>query len=535
MKAGRAPGFWLLLAAGAALSAWWLLYVPCDSARLYSAVPAHATFVSRHRDLASRWRDFSANPFARSLLGALGLTQEELDAFRDDPVAQRWARRLLGRDAAVAFVPGLGDYADPAWVIVSWIGGRSQRLRWQLSWARSGEYTRCAPHRGRPYWVVESAVFESGEKLTVALVEGMIVGCISKHVGAMREVLDTYDGLFPSVAVRADFPGPGNGWGDPLAPDRGWVYAGGLGTWAYVGSRSLAYEFSVLQPSGLVGQVCWRAPRATGPVAPDRRTTAGLAGLFGDLPLALLLLDRNMVWADARPAAGPALLNVVREIAVEQRADTIMLCILGDAYSGRFKGIKVPTVVAGIPVADETKALAAVKKALDRANARRQLGLIPREVPDGAAPLFAIEGTKENAYGGLPLEERFAYAAREGWLLAASSLGGLRRLMAGRGAGRLSQGAAEPRWAKDMGDVQAPFYGWIDLALGGKALRLAVTTYSLKLLMEDPVRTQSARQRLNEIKAWIDSLAPLGTCRVWLESEGDVMRVSFRMGEVDGP
>jgi len=71
---------------------------------------------------------------------------------------------------------------------------------------------------------------------------------------------------------------------------------------------------------------------------------------------------------------------------------------------------------------------------------------------------------------------------------------------------------------------------WIDLAGGGKTLRLAVSTWSLKLFLEDPERTQATRDRLNELKAWIDALAPLETCRLTLASENDQTRLSFEMG-----
>jgi hypothetical protein len=62
-------------------------------------------------------------------------------------------------------------------------------------------------------------------------------------------------------------------------------------------------------------------------------------------------------------------------------------------------------------------------------------------------------------------------------------------------------------------------------------LRLALTTYGLKLLLADAEGTLGVRQRLNEAKAWIDSLTPLQTCSFWLRSDGQMMQAQFKAGE----
>ncbi len=45
-------------------------------------------------------------------------------------------------------------------------------------------------------------------------------------------------------------------------------------------------------------------------------------------------------------------------------------------------------------------------------------------------------------------------------------------------------------------------------------VRLGVTAWSLKLLLEDAQGSQATRQRMNEFKAWMDALAPLGQVRM---------------------
>ena len=129
----------------------------------------------------------------------------------------------------------------------------------------------------------------------------------------------------------------------------------------------------------------------------------------------------------------------------------------------------------------------------------------------------------------LTLDERPAYAVVGKWLLFSSNLEALRKVAAFANRGGALAGT--PVWARSMNETPAPAYGWIDLARGGKNLRLAVTTYSLKLLLEDPRGTYRVRQQLNDAMAWIDALMPLLICRFWVRSDGVMMEGKFRMGK----
>ena len=173
-----------------------------------------------------------------------------------------------------------------------------------------------------------------------------------------------------------------------------------------------------------------------------------------------------------------------------------------------------------------------MKEALDRLNAHYQWGVIPREVPVGASRVFVVDGTAGNSYSmSLSLDEKPAYAVCGGWLLLASNLQSLQKLV-GRYDDAKKSGAEVPRpgWQEGMEEEKAPCYCWVDLERGAKTLRMAVATYSLKLLIEDPQKTLHTRQELNEAKAWIDSLAPLDQCRIWLLSDGVTMEAKFKMG-----
>jgi len=61
--------------------------------------------------------------------------------------------------------------------------------------------------------------------------------------------------------------------------------------------------------------------------------------------------------------------------------------------------------------------------------------------------------------------------------------------------------------------------------------RLAITAWSLKLLVEDAAKSQPTRDRLNVAKAWLDALAPFGQLHVWARPTADATEVEFKVGE----
>ncbi|HPF99886.1 MAG TPA: hypothetical protein PLE77_07445 [Kiritimatiellia bacterium] len=526
----RSPLFWIVVALFAGLTIWWTLFVPYAPEQIWKAIPAEAVFVSEHRNLAARWDAFSRNPFTRSLLTTVGLTPPTLQNLSRDPESKKWLDALTARDSVLAFVPQLGAYREPAWVFASWIGGRSQRLRWSLAWQRGGGFKRGPAHHGRAYWVVEDLDIGGDHRLTIAFVEGMLVGCLSRHPEAILEVLDTYDGLMPSVADVRNMSVRGPWCTDPVAPDRGWFDPASLERPRPVDSKLVAYEFSELLPDTLAGQICGAAPFAFAQSTTPRLKADGLEEVLGELPQAVVIARTAMVLPALEEEKNPFWVRQCAELIRGQKASTVMLAVLGDDYSGRFHGIRVPTLLIGIPAAQPDAAVEWVPQAFDRLNARYRCGLISRELAAGEQRFYVVEGTVSSNSAALTLDERPAYAVVGKWLLFSSNLEALRKVAAFANRGG-SQAAGTPVWARSMNETPAPAYGWIDLARGGKNLRLAVTTYSLKLLLEDPRGTYRVRQQLNDAKAWIDALMPLQICRFWVRSDGVMMEGKFRMGK----
>lgn len=518
--------FWPVALLALALAAWWVLHVPYDPERMYAAIPAGATFVTQHRGLVDRWDAFSSNPVTRSLLSSLGIKASALKGLTEDPESEAWFRKLASKDVVLAFVPELGGYGEPAWVFASWLGGESQRLRWSLSWGRVPGYAPRPPHRGRPCWEVESKDLDPDVTITISFVEGMLVGCLARDPRVIGDVLDAYDGQAPSVTSGEGWAWSGEAAGG-RALDRGWFNLSGLHEEHRLAPRALAYEFTQLTATSLAGRLSADVLSAASQPVPQEGALDQLAGLVGDLPLAFAVTRTALLLPWIEAAATPAWARVVRDVIRQERADTAMVAVLGGDFSGRFKAIKVPAIVVGIPVAGREGVATRIQQALDRLNARYRWGLISTAV--GSNEVYAIEGTALESHAGLAFEEKPAYAIVGGWLLFGSNLGSLSRVVA-RYEDPAARAAAPSRWRRELGGVGAPASAWVDLVQGAKTLRLGLATYSLKLFLEDPQGSQRLRQRLNEAKAWIDSLAPLDTGRFWATPGAGGMEIRFKLG-----
>jgi len=521
---------WILLIVFAALTFLWCLYVPYAPKRLYRPIPANAAFVSQHKGLPDRWTEFYHNPLAFSLLLSTGLKPAAIRDLEVNPEVRPWFEKLASRDLVISYVPKFGSRREPVWVASSWIGGGSQRFRWQLNLGGIEGFTRSKPYRGRYYWIVDTPLLRPDYTLTISLVEGMIIACLSWHHETMEEVLDTYDGLIPSVAERGDFPKSDAWCAEANVLDRGWIDLPGLMGFRRLGSQPVVYEFSELSPAAAVGVACSPGLMSGGLAGTEPVKAGALGRVLRDAPVGVGLVQSSLL----PEAKGPLWLRMFSDFVETQNADTTMVALFGNEYSGRFKGIRVPTVMAGIPVEDEGAAVSEAIGWLDRLNAHYQWGLIPHHTRVGDTTVRIVEGTGDNIYSSLRLDEKAAFAVRDGWFILSSNSDSLIRLLE-NAQSELPPGAeSRVPWVRAIDEASAPAYAWVDAARGSRTFIIAIGAYSLKLLMQDPEKTMPLRERLNQAKRWIDALEPMGVVRVWLDAEGEDVRVRFRIGREDG-
>ena len=520
----RRPFFWVLLILFAAGSVFWLFHVPYRPDDLYRIVPENAVFMSHHRGLYERWDDFSTNPLGQSLLESAGVDVAEVSAWRDDPDWDRWIRKLLERDALMVHVPAMGPGRDRAWIMAGWIGRESIRLRWMLEHGLIAGVHKIERHAGGTYWLVPAV--EGPAALSIGVVEGMLIGVFSADPHAARHVLDVYDG----IAARHPLADRGTrtaaacpGW--HRAPDYGWWIGPG---WDY---DEMPYAFALerVDAQGIRGAVCIEQP-APVPVLPPQDLEV-VARLWGPLPF---------VVAGLHPAAAESLLfdllqepgeRMVRDIYARVADGPVLLAVTGGEYGGAFAGIAVPAITMAWPAPDEAAAWAYWEELLDHWNAAYRWGLVMSPSPVGRRQVMAVESTADTFYADFRARDRLALAWVDGWMVASSNVTSLTRLVGRYGRVEALVEADEGGWQGLLRSEDAWAGGLLDIRKGALTLRLALSAWSLKLLFEDPRESRELRQTINELRAWIDVLEPLGQATFTISTEDDErMRVQFLLG-----
>ncbi len=524
--------FWLLLLLFAGLVCLWLFHVPYRPNRMYRLIPAHATFVSTHIDLAAHRDDFFGNPIVMSLFRVMGLDMTEWQQEWSEPGTAYWIDKLLADRTVMAHVPALGRTGAPAWIGVSWVGAESIKLRWMLKRGRLEDMTRVDHHAGGMFWRVDG---EPGDRefLSLAVVEGMVVAAWSPDRNAVQYALDAYNGTIRSIASgRGGIEqglAPGNGF-DPRCTESamswGWYDPGA----DPAGYFPLYFSFDRIDSDGMRGAVCAARPERW-----ERIPLVGieaLGQLLGPLPFTLVGAHPDGFWAlwdqFAPEAWNAAIEHTLRAVPIE---GPVIVSVMGNEYGGRFFGIGVPSLLLAAYVGDEETGIRAAKETLDRLNAQYRWGLVPETGHVGDQPIYVVESTSDTAYARFRYRDRIAYTQRNGWFLAASHADALMKLMSRSERIEAVVEADEGPWRTGLMEAEDAAYGWIDLSSAATVIRTALMAWSLKLLFEDPVETEDTRRHLNEARAWVDAMAPMLRMQLWLDADGEMKTLKFELGE----
>jgi len=525
MKPGtRRWWFWLLLAVYAAGSIWWTFSVPHAPEQLLRAIPGHATLVSWHDQLAPRWTNIYDHPVVLSAVAAMQGDTNEWEVLQSDP-GFKTTLQLIGKNELVlAHVPYMGIYNEDAWVFAGWIGGQSQRLRWSERFLNIPGLRRMEDVGGWPVWSWHMSSESGSFRITLALVEGMIVGTTARDPMAIEVVIDSYNGLFPSVAFRRDLID----WNELLMtsvfPDRFWFKSD-----AVPGIDRAFTELEIKDASRMSASVRFFPPSEL-PVLPESLMMEELAALWGDDALAASSFGTDVVINALRENEPTVATAMINEIIATSRADAVALGVFGGEVSGRFKGIKVPTVMAALQRTEGGDTAEWLGQVVDRWNARSQWGLVSVPVLVGTTTLWRIEGTSGGLYGSMGTNEQVALMEAGDWLVISSNLKGL-VFLASRAQGVTV--AQRPLWAERLEDAVsdgAGGYLGVDLVRGYETLRLAITAYSLKLLFEDASGSRALRQQLNETKAWLETLARLEHLDLYVSPADPYIKVDIQTG-----
>lgn len=519
-KTPRRILFWALFAAYAVASGWWLVSVPHQPGHLLRAIPGQADLVSFHEGLAGRWDAASKHPAVMMLIGALGGDVAEWEALDEDP-GFRVILDLAGRNELVlARVPFLGDQRNGAWVMASWIGGQSQRLRWSHQFTKLPGLTKVGDIANWPVWIWQLDSGAGPQQLTLALVEGMLIATDARDISAMQLLLDTYNGNYPSQASRPDMASwnadlltstypdrflfkQSRGWDDPLL----WLGA---------------YDLSAT--NAIAGTVKTSLPANSASLSSSFELD-GLSALWGSHPIATLAVGMEQAAALLDQQQNIAT-RLTRDVILNSGAESAALALFGGDYSGRFRVIRVPTLMAALQRNEGIDPAGLLPRLTDRWNARFQLGVIPVAESVGGQTVWRLEGVSGGAYGLLGPSDQVAVTTAGNWLVISSNFAALEKMIREGG-----EDARMPGWADHMNGLAGRGgigYVGFDLPRCAEAFRLAIMAYSYKLAFDDAAGSRAQRQQLNEVRAWLDTIGRMGRLDVVATAPGDHIQFEFK-------
>lgn len=523
----------LLVVVAAALCVGWLLYVPYRPEHLLRAVPANAQLITTHENLAARWPALLQNPLLQSAALIAGVDAPALQKLATDPDVLPWVQKLASRNTVFAFVPHLGAGNHPAWLAVSWIGGESFVLRQQLAWFSQPGLEPHAAHNGVPFWTVQLPGLKGGQHLMLAFVEGRAIACIGDDDSAILDLLDTSDGLLPSLATMRNAKLSDYWCLAPAAPDHGW-----LDTPSFVRpapgkpAPPLTISLSTVQSNAIEGGLCGPVPLPATKTSAKALECGDLAKFTSDMPLAALLLRTETVlppFADALGSEWSALLDAAFRI---QGTDRVALFLIGGENGGSLFGFRVPALVAIMPMRKPEAMLGLMQgQLLDRLNQRHGWGLTVSEMKLGNRSSYVVQSTERNAFSALPPEAAPAYAVCDHWFLVSSSSRCLNALLAHYDHPDADNVAVAARWPNGLASAHGGAYAWADLARARNELLPILDLYSIKLMLEGPQESAEKRQQIKNLKTWLTPLAQFGETRLWLTTDGQLAALRFQLGQ----
>ncbi|MBM4147499.1 MAG: hypothetical protein FJ224_00435 [Lentisphaerae bacterium] len=504
--------------------AWRVLHFPYNRETLFRGMPANAFWVAEHPSLSSAWKDVLSNPLVKAGIAAGGLEDESAGLLRSRRIAGVM-ESLAARNTVASYVPSdsEGAFAGPALVAASWVGYRTQFLRWRsLPKAMGPGAAKYRLMPGVDIWTVKSDVPGGSGFLSICVAEGVIYACLSRDpFGVQHVVLRALAGGKParSAAVVAGKPEPERG------VQQGWA----LWQWPFGPTRNMwnssVYRLEV-QPGGSLRGEAVSAPLSAFPVASAPAVAGdwdGLGAVLGNVPAAFAALTREQA---GRLAGGTGSLTfAVMDMLIDGN-DPVFIALAGGDCSGRILGLKVPMLLAGVKSDLAPDSLfARVSAGLDLLNRRYKLGLIPRRRGDGIRTWIALDSSGGKDTPGLLEGEAPAIALVGGWLIAASSEAGLKQLLAG-------PAPREPgKWLPVMKSAGSFPVFWCDSTRICGPARDAVAVMTLWTIAKETEASPGSLKRadLDRARAWFVEAERAGEIVLETFSSGDSAGVRLRV------
>jgi hypothetical protein len=546
MNSARRPLFWSLLACFIGACLWWMAYMPYRPDALYGAIPSNAALVSVHENLAGEWDAILAHPVTRAGLQCAGIGDEQLAPLASNTATRAWLVKLASDRTVIAYVPALGYQQKPAWVFATWVGNRSRWWQWQLPLLKSRDLRMLRLDEGRTtLWLADSTFTPPRQRLSLALAEGMVLGCLSEDPTGARWLVETAERFptRPSVATAGKVgaamrvlhtafratPAAPPVAEHPQAKHWGWLENAAL---RRPGDKAGVTAFTLqFIPDGRLTLSAFQQGAVQAPIKDaDGRQQRFADGLIGSRSDAALIIPAPLAreWI---MAALPELWAQAATPLLGADGDPLMFaCVLDRDHGGRLKGfmgsslkalmkgLKAPVLAIGVHVGSEREAHARMRRGIDQVNSRFGLALELEPAEPAAGQVVTIVRPGKSLYGRFEDSERVAYAIRDGWLILASHAGALGKLLEAPPVNRENR--------RDDATAEA----WIHLDSLGKTVKDLAALLALASWTSDTPEGARQRERLEAIRACAEALRPLREARATLRTEGRLTRLDMTVG-----
>jgi hypothetical protein len=531
MTTRRPRLFWILLVIFLAIGIGWLFYIPYRPDRVFSAIPANASAVSVHRNLASEWDNLLSNPMVLRAVQAAGVPDKDLNDFRNNPVTKEWVTRLVSDQSVLAYVPSLGAQQKPALVCASWIGGQSRILRWQMAWLKSRDLIPVKVNEGHlTLWLSRTKFGNTNLRLSLALTEGMVLACISEDPAGVRvllEAAETYPGRLTVATVKK----PEHARAQLKRTPRNWG-------WIDTQKNLVTYELTV-DPDHITLYFNGHLPLPPAPPlgeASGMKTVTELTGATSDLitllPLSwahsLMESESNLLWLNSlRPLfdtqdAPPDALAFVA--LLDQQHNGRLRGPMGSTLRAFMKGVKTPTLLLGIQVGSRDAADGRIQQVIALLNSQYNLSLVLRPISaENGTVLTLIEESRKNFYGSFEPDECVTYTVLGDWLILSSNASVLKTLVPPTHQGR-------PAWGS-LSKSGPSALGWINLESIAPTVKNAAGVLKLATLFSSSEQSGKIRDTLNQTGVWVDVLRVLGQAKFTINERDSEVEARLIIGK----
>lgn len=532
MKNSQNPVFWLILVSTVIICIWWIFHVPYRPERIFEAIPADATLVSVHQNLAGEWDNVFNNPLLLRAIKALDTEKDNFGSLSSNKVVRTWTRKLASDQTVAAYVPSMGSEQKPAVIAASWIGNQSRFLRWQMAWIKTRDLTPVYLDNGNlTIWLSREKFGKSNLRLSLALSEGLVLACISEDPIGVRVLLESAEG-YPYRHTVSESGRPTMTRNLLQGSPRHWG-------WFEANQKTIAFQME-LKPESLNLEMIGAASLPPAVNLKEAEGTEKAMNLIGKTSDFAALLPLSWVSAFIPQDPSQLLIKTISEIFEQTGSPSnalAFIALLDQAHNGRvrgpinknlrglIKGVKAPTLLLGLQIESDAEADKRIEQVLAKLNSQygRELMAVPFE-PESGLRMTSIQDGRKGFYASFEPEERAAYTVRDKWLLIASNGAILKKL--------LSQQEPDGKnfWTFDpSADITAG--AWANLNGIGQTLKNVSGLAKLATMLDSSSNSQVLRDQLDQVGAIATVLRELGQANLTLKSTATGFRFNFKIGD----